>query len=232
MTNLMKASNNSGATWWRRLWRKLYWSVYPLIKRVLARFRSSRNVRQISRSAHSRSAHSVKLELGSGRRTGRTDWLFSDWGGHGDFNFDFTKPIPIPDDSVDYLYSSHVLEHFSYPSPMLNFLGECRRILKPGGAFSVAVPDARIFINAYMHPDEFDREKFCSWDVGLSYRCNIDYVNFIAYLGGDHKHLFDDKNLVSVLEEVGFRGARIREFEPDLDLVDRKHESIYAVATK
>jgi predicted SAM-dependent methyltransferase len=115
---------------------------------------------------------------------------------------------------------------------MLDFLGECRRILKPGGVFSVAVPNARIFIDAYMNPDEFDKEKYCSWNVGLSYTCSIDYVNFIAYLGGEHKHLFDVENLASVIEEAGFRNVRIREFDPDLDLKERKHESIYAAATK
>jgi len=194
---------------------------------LLAGLRSSRNARLISHCAQP-----VKLELGSGRRKGRVDWLFSDWGGNGDFNFNFTKPIPLPGNSVDYLYSSHVLEHFSYPSPMLSFLGECLRILKPGGVFSVAVPNARIFIDAYLQPEKFDKEKYCSWDVGLSYTNGIDYLNFVAYLGGEHKHLFDDNNLVSVLEKAGFRGARIREFDPDLDLQERKHESIYAVATK
>ena len=160
------------------------------------------------------------------------DWISSDIGGSGDIQLDFTQPIPFPDDSVEIIYSSHVLEHFSFPHPMLDLLRECRRILKPEGTFSIAVPDARIFLNAYANPTGFNRELFCGYDVGLTYQSKIDYVNFIAYMAGDHKHLFDEENLVAVLSQAGFRDVSLREFDPALDLPIRKHESIYAIGRK
>lgn len=182
---------------------------------------------------HYLESHSpAKLELGSGKRTGMEDWIASDIGGGGDIQLDFTQPIPFPDNSLDIIYSSHVLEHFSYPHPMRDLLEECRRILKPGGAFSIAVPNARIFLDAYSNPSAFKPDQYCTYDVGLTYRTRIDYVNFIAYMGGDHKHMFDEEGLLAVLTDGGFKEVRLREFDPTVDLPVRKHESIYAIGRK
>jgi predicted SAM-dependent methyltransferase len=205
------------------LWRKVYWWY-----------------RNRPRPAHNRriaaqlvaSGRVLKLELGSAKRAGMEDWIAADLGGGGDIALDFTKTLPFPDASIECIYSSHVLEHFSYPQPMLGFLGECHRILRDGGSFSLAVPDARIFIAGYNNPQDFDKALFCSYDTGLSLDTPIDYVNFIAYNGGDHKHLFDDRNLLTVLSAAGFRDATLRKFDPRLDLSVRRHESLYACARK
>lgn len=202
-------------------WRKYYWWQRT-------RLSPSRNRKVIN--ALVSSGKPINLELGSWRRDGLDDWVFSDLGGGGDVQLDLVKPIPFPDGSVDRIYSSHLLEHFSFPHPMLDLLRECHRILKPGGEFSIAVPNARIFLNAYANPEGFEATKYCTYEVGLAYKNKIDYVNFIAYLGDEHKHLFDVDNLPSVLTEAGFKNAKIRDFDPSLDLEERKHESIYAIA--
>jgi predicted SAM-dependent methyltransferase len=64
---------------------------------------------------------------------------------------DLRKGIPYPEGTFDVVYHSHVLEHF--PKHMApGFLGECHRVLKPGGVIRVAVPDleeiARLYLNA------------------------------------------------------------------------------------
>lgn len=204
-------------------WRRFYWwrkyRINPRKNRRLANDIISRN-------------RPVKLELGSAKRPGMEDWIASDINGGGDIKLDLTQPLPFPESSIQLIYMSHVLEHFSYPSPMLDLLRECRRILKPQGVLSIAVPDARIFLNAYFKCEPFDKDKFCNWDVGLTYKAKIDYVNFIAYMGGEHKHLFDEENVLHVLLEAGFRDVRIREFDAEIDLHVRHHESIYATAAK
>jgi predicted SAM-dependent methyltransferase len=174
----------------------------------------------------------IWLELGSWTRPEMPGWTFSDWGGGGHLQLDLARPLPFPDNTVDRIYSSHVLEHFAYPSPMLDLLRECHRVLRPGGEFSVAVPDARPFLDGYQNPQAFARSALCSEEVGLKFTVPIDFVNFIAYLGGEHKHLFDRDNLPLVLQEAGFANARVRGFDPAIDLERRRHESIYAVATK
>lgn len=205
------------------LWRRIYW------RRRLAK-RPARNGRVVSGLVNS--GLPIKLELGSAKREGSEDWVTSDIDGGGDIQLDLVDPLPFPDNSVQRIYSSHVLEHFSYPNPMLDLLRECYRILKPGGDISIAVPNARIFLEGYVNAAEFERERYCTYDVGLSYKTRIDYMNFIAYMGGHHKHMFDEENLVIVLAEAGFREVRLRDYDPQLDLAARRHESIYAMGLK
>jgi len=87
-------------------------------------------------------------------------------------------------------------------------------------------------LQAYFEPAGFDREKFCNEPVGLKFTSPIDIVNFIAYLGGDHKFMFDVDNLPLVLAEAGFRDVHMREFDPAIDVPYRRDESIYAEAVK
>lgn len=203
--------------------RRVYWWNKNRIRPGRARTTAKRLVA---------SGRPIRVEIGSWSRPELPDWTSIDFSTGADIRHDLTRPLPFPDASIAEIYSSHVLEHFTYPHPLLDLLRECRRVLQPGGRFRAAVPNARLFLDAYAHPEKFDREKFCNWDVGLHYTSRIDVVNFIAYLGGEHKIMFDDENLPRVIEEAGFRDVRMREFDPSIDLERRRHESIYIEAVK
>jgi SAM-dependent methyltransferase len=47
------------------------------------------------------------------------------------------RPVPLPDGSVDTVLSSQTLEHV--PDPAF-YLGECRRLLRPGGVLILTAP--------------------------------------------------------------------------------------------
>ena len=205
------------------LWRKIYWWNYLRPKPLQVK----RAVRRLVAGARP-----IFVELGSARRAGMDEWTTLDLNGGADIRHDLTRPLPFPDASVDRIYSSHVFEHFTYPSQLLPLLRECYRVLKPGATISCAVPNARLYLTAYFHPETFDQKKFCGYDVGLKYTSRIDVVNFVAYLGGQHKFLFDEVNLPRVLAEAGFRNARLREYDPRLDMPERVHESLYAEAVR
>ena len=66
---------------------------------------------------------------------------FSHFGGSADyFLFDFTmKRWPIPDGSVDYVYSEDFIEHIPQRSQVA-FLAEAFRVLKPGAYHRVSTP--------------------------------------------------------------------------------------------
>jgi len=174
----------------------------------------------------------IKLELGSGRRSGMEDWTSLDLAKDADIRLDLSQPLPFPNNCVAKIYSSHLLEHFAYPKPMVDLLSECYRILKIGGIFSVAVPNARIYLEAYTSSDAFDYRKYCSYNVGLSFKAKIDFVNYMAYMGGAHYHLFDEYNLITILSEAGFKNVTRRNFDSALDLESRRFQSIYAEGTK
>ena len=178
-----------------------------------------------------RSSEPILLELGAGDRHLK-GWTTIDWGGASDLCLDLSLPLPFPDASVDGIYSSHVLEHFAYPQPLCGLLAECRRILKPKGSFSAAVPNARPYLEGYLRPESFDPEARCLYRPAYHYHSAIDYVNYIAYMDGHHRYMFDEENLNVILTQAGFEDARIREFDPSVDLEERRNDSIYAVCTK
>jgi len=74
----------------------------------------------------------VKLNLGCG------DNKLDGWENH-DADVDITKKLPYDDDSVDFVFCEHCVEHIPYPSAV-EFFKECHRILKPGGTVRITVP--------------------------------------------------------------------------------------------
>lgn len=67
--------------------------------------------------------------------------------------------IPLPDTSVDIVYSKSVLEHFYYPEKIVK---ESYRVLKPGGLFVALVPDwesqYKTFYDDYTHRTPFTQQ--------------------------------------------------------------------------
>lgn len=175
----------------------------------------------------------IKLELGTTQKRGggMEDWTTVDLINEADICLNLLKPIPFPSNSVGIIYSSHLIEHFSYPQ-MMNLLKECNRILKPGGIFSVCVPNTRLFVDFYTGSKKCDIDRYCGYKPAYHNNSSIDFLNYIAYMDGLHKHMFDEDNLVAILRKAGFRNVRIREFDPKLDLKERRHQSIYAEGIK
>jgi len=172
----------------------------------------------------------IKLDLGSGAKRGINGWTTIDIKG-ADINWDLRRGIFLPDNCVEYLYSSHLMEHIPYVQ-LIAFLKECRRVLKPTGKLSVCVPNARLYLESYMSGKLF-RDKSTWWQPAIvDTGSKIDQINYIAYMGGQHNNMFDEESLVNTLLAAGFQSASLRGFDPDLDLRERDFESIYAIAEK
>jgi SAM-dependent methyltransferase len=60
----------------------------------------------------------------------------------------FVPPIPLPNESYDYVHLSHLLEHMSSNEKAQELILETRRVLKPGGYLCVITPD-------YLHSPSF-----------------------------------------------------------------------------
>lgn len=173
----------------------------------------------------------INIELGAGKDRVMKGWTSVDMNDSCDLNLDLTLPLPFPDNSVNMIYSSHVLEHFKF-TDLVKLLCECLRVLKPGGKFSAAVPNARIYIDAYHCPDNFNSDLFCRYKPAYNFNSKIDYVNYMAYMDGHHHYMFDKENIIVVLEKVGFRNVRLRDFDKTLDMEVRDFQSIYVQAEK
>ena len=172
---------------------------------------------------------SIHLDIGSGDVI-RPGWLTLDISDGCDLFWDLRNGIPFPDASVETVYSSHLLEHMPYPAGQV-VLAEAFRVLKPGGLVSICVPNARLYIDAYLdeHPLPADHD---FWEPALVSRSGIDLLNYVAYMGGEHACLFDQTSLIHRLEVSGFVDVSARGFDANIDLPERAFESIYAQGTK
>jgi predicted SAM-dependent methyltransferase len=133
---------------------------------------------------------------------------------------------------VQKIYSSHFFEHLPY-NDMRKVLKECYRVLKKNGEIYIVVPNGKLFINAYINKTNyFDGKENEMYQRGFTDTGSfIDQVNYIAYLGGEHMYLYDEENLVNILKQSGFN-AKLRAFDPQLDLRIREHDSVFAVGVK
>lgn len=172
----------------------------------------------------------ILLELGSGTKRGVNGWTTVDLFG-ADISYNLSQGIPLLNESVDRIYTSHMLEHIKYKD-MLYFINECFRVLKKGGEFSVCVPNAKLYIQAYMNNVQFRAKEDCYEDALIETGSFIDQVNYIAYMGGQHNYMFDPDNLINTLKKAPFSDVRLRRFDESLDLKERDFESLYAIAIK
>lgn len=57
--------------------------------------------------------------------------------------------IPLDNSSVDAVYHSHILEHFTKDDGIF-FIQECYRVLQPNGILRIAVPDLEVIAKEYL----------------------------------------------------------------------------------
>ncbi|MFN2127554.1 MAG: class I SAM-dependent methyltransferase [Anaerolineales bacterium] len=200
--------------------------VYNKTAQQAFRLTTKRRIRQLLASGDP-----IFLELGAGPRKGKNGWVTSDLFIGPDLMIDLLKPLPFPDNTIDMVYASHVLEHFSIQQ-IENILMECGRVLKLDGMISLCVPDAAIYIDAYQNPESFNPAYYCRYKPAYKFYSKIDYINYVAYMDGQHFHLFDQENLIAILCRSGFREVKGREFDPELDRRDRDHTSLYIQGLK
>jgi predicted SAM-dependent methyltransferase len=173
----------------------------------------------------------IKLELGSGAKKGTNGYVTVDVVG-ADIYRDLRDGIPLRDNTVSAIYTSHLLEHIPFQQ-LIVFLKECHRVLKPNGVLSICVPNARNYIQAYTEGRQFHNDVASYAKEGLvSTGSFLDQVNYIAYMGGQHCYLFDEENLLNTLKLAGFDTSCLRLFDSEIDNIERDFESIYALGIK
>ena len=91
------------------------------------------------------------VNLGCGNRYHK-EWINLDFRSNSEYvqTFNLNDPLPFEDNSVDVVYHSHVLEHFS-KCKAKEFLKECYRVLKPGGIIRVVVPNLEDIVINYLY---------------------------------------------------------------------------------
>lgn len=207
--------------------KKHFPHLIPVLKVIIKNLRIPSSRRHVRRLLKERKE--IWIELGAGNKGGQNGWTTIDITKDCDIFWDLRNGIPFPNRSIKKIYSSHLFEHLTYKDGQKLF-EECKRVLAPSGKFSICVPNARVFAEAYVSGKL--NKKFFGYQSAYNNTTKADYLNYIAYMDGQHNYMFDEENLVFILKKAGFKKAQLREFDPGLDLKTRDFESIYAEALK
>ncbi len=77
---------------------------------------------------------------------------------------DVTQPFPFPDQTFDFIYSEHLLEHLTLEQQK-GMLSECRRVLKKEGIFRLATPSMDFLFRIYADPALPLHREYVDWSV-------------------------------------------------------------------
>ena len=165
----------------------------------------------------------------------KDQWEFAHFARSSNIQYaDATRYIPLPSASVEFVYSSHMLEHLDKADARL-FLAEVRRILKPGGMVRIAVPDIELIIRKYLANQ--DANVFVRTTNLSSSRPRTVLEKLRVLFVGNRSHLwmYDGRSLCSLLSECGFlqvdtvpAGTSRLPQPGTLDLHERSEETVYA----
>ncbi len=148
------------------------------------------------------------------RFSNKTKLLKLSWDPHIHIH-NLTKPFPWKDQSVDVVYASHTLEHFSKQDGRF-FLRECHRILKEGGILRVVVPNFRVLVERYLS-GAVSAEDFAIIQV-ISYEAETDGFwrkTLAPFIRSPHKCMYD-ASLVETICGLGFDAMPKAPFESDI----------------
>ena len=152
------------------------------------------------------------------------------------------KHIPAADKSVDFVYSSHMIEHLSRWE-CLRFLRESRRVLRPGGVLRLATPDLELMVHDYLNASSpFNRtaktpaDAFCmEYRAYANVEANVARGLIRKFLSADsHQWLYDHASIAELLGEAGFSDIRRCSYRhgltPDLPAVEHRERGLFVEA--
>jgi len=82
----------------------------------------------------------TKLNIGCGKHNLGNDWIHIDGEDYPHIEYHNLRKIPLEDNSVDLIYSSHTIEYFDRQE-IKNILKEWKRLLKTGAKLQLVVPN-------------------------------------------------------------------------------------------
>lgn len=147
---------------------------------------------------------------------------------------DLTKPLPQKDQTVEAIYSSHMLEHI-YLAEARNLVKEAYRVMQPGGIIRLALPDGELWARQVLEGQggEHFNERLNAYPVARPKgRRQITFM-----LGGSAHKWQPTRDLVKdMLEDAGFTGFRELEYQqgdlPQVTEVEMRPESMFFEAVR
>jgi predicted SAM-dependent methyltransferase len=149
---------------------------------------------------------------------------------------DVTKRIPLPDSSVEVLYSSHMLEHLDRNEAKM-FFSEAKRVLKKGGCIRLVLPDLNKLIAQYIKSNDADAFILKTLLTHNQPRTFVERLKLAMVGARNHQWMYDAPSLTRLLLSHGFEDIRIMgagetsiKNPHGLNLFEREPESVYVEA--
>jgi predicted SAM-dependent methyltransferase len=165
----------------------------------------------------------VKVHLGPGRLGYKPGWINVDANlisARIDVWADLRCRLPFHDDSVDFFYSHHVIEHL--PDSRLPFhFGEMHRCLKPGGVIRVGGPNGDEACRNFLAGNHGWFSDFPDKRKSIGGRL----VNFLL-CRGEHLTILTRSYLGELLSDAGFEGIAFRAPATDTGYPERLADAL------
>lgn len=155
---------------------------------------------------------------------------------------DATKPLPLEDGSFDWVYAEHFIEHIALREA-ISWLGEVKRILRPGGFARITTPDLKRYVEGYLAADDIffatHRERVRQFGLPPMQARKAWMVNQIFQFWG-HEWIYDLEELRHAAVAAGFAAEAVTQCrfqegrDPDVSALDwelRSDETIYVEVT-
>lgn len=179
-----------------------------------------------------RSTRCRRLQIGCGGNL-LEGWLNSDILDveNGMIFIDARDRLPLENDTFDFVYSEHLLEHLTYDEGE-GMLRECLRILKRGGVCRISTPDLGFVIEFYAN-NTLENKEYLEWASDFYWhftrRSKALVINYYLASWG-HKCIWDFQLLKDSCERIGFRNVRKEDVSkssfPELRNIERHGEVI------
>jgi predicted SAM-dependent methyltransferase len=154
------------------------------------------------------SRRNIKANIGCGP-FGIPGWINLDLFSHDQVTLraDCRYRIPLGDGSCEGIHVEHFFEHLCPVDARPRFLRECRRCLQPGGILRVIVPDAELYVRAYVSPGwEMLNSISCGGDAPeRAFRTKMEALTHVFLQEAEHYGGYDAETLALVLGNAGFR---------------------------
>jgi predicted SAM-dependent methyltransferase len=151
-----------------------------------------------------------------------------------DLNWDLRKPLPFPDNSVDFIFNEHFMEHLTVEEGQAA-LKDFKRVLKKGGVLRVAMPDLEMVVDDYLNVPIKKNKVLKAF--GLEFiETRAELIN-MSFRWWGHKWLYDWEELDRRLKQAGFskikQGERLKSQHKELCALEIRDESrLIGEATK
>lgn len=151
----------------------------------------------------------IKICFGSGG-VPLHGWIHLDWelAARPEVIADCGAGLPFADGTADYLHSEDFLDQLPMARAEV-FVGECHRILRPGGVMRLLTPDLRELVELYLRDDPRLLEL---WETGVGLPLRTRTLGEVVNEGirrCGHEFVYDETTLRALLGPPGFAVTRV-----------------------